>query len=93
MSHHGEKTRLLADHRQVRCQAFHSINLRSARISGPRRCRDCRSPVAERGAWRDLPKLSPLVRELSWTHNLLIMSRSDLISSRTTWGSALELTA
>jgi predicted nuclease of restriction endonuclease-like (RecB) superfamily len=26
--------------------------------------------------YRDLPKLAPLVRELSWTHNLLIMSRS-----------------
>jgi predicted nuclease of restriction endonuclease-like (RecB) superfamily len=26
--------------------------------------------------YRDLPKLSSLVRELSWTHNLLIMSRS-----------------
>jgi predicted nuclease of restriction endonuclease-like (RecB) superfamily len=25
--------------------------------------------------YRNLPKLSPLVRELSWTHNLLIMSR------------------
>ena len=25
--------------------------------------------------YRDQPKLSPLVRELSWTHNLLIMSR------------------
>jgi predicted nuclease of restriction endonuclease-like (RecB) superfamily len=27
-------------------------------------------------AYRDQPKLAPLVRELSWTHNLLIMSRS-----------------
>ena len=26
--------------------------------------------------YRGLPKLAPLVRELSWTHNLLIMSRS-----------------
>jgi len=26
--------------------------------------------------YRNLPKLAPLVRELSWTHNLLIMSRS-----------------
>jgi len=26
--------------------------------------------------YRDAPKLAPLVRELSWTHNLLIMSRS-----------------
>lgn len=26
--------------------------------------------------YRELPKLAPLVRELSWTHNLLIMSRS-----------------
>jgi predicted nuclease of restriction endonuclease-like (RecB) superfamily len=26
--------------------------------------------------YRDAPKLSPLVRELSWTHNLLIMSRA-----------------
>ena len=26
--------------------------------------------------YRDQPKLSPLVRELSWTHNLLIMSRA-----------------
>jgi len=26
--------------------------------------------------YRDKPKLSPLVRELSWTHNLLILSRS-----------------
>ena len=26
--------------------------------------------------YRDQPKLSPLVTELSWTHNLLIMSRS-----------------
>lgn len=26
--------------------------------------------------YRDQPKLSPLVRELSWTHNLLILSRS-----------------
>lgn len=26
--------------------------------------------------YRDQPKLAPLVRELSWTHNLLIMSRS-----------------
>ncbi|MGA7501942.1 MAG: DUF1016 N-terminal domain-containing protein, partial [Isosphaeraceae bacterium] len=25
--------------------------------------------------YRDLPKLSPLVTELSWTHNLLILSR------------------
>ena len=25
--------------------------------------------------YRATPKLSPLVRELSWTHNLLIMSR------------------
>ena len=25
--------------------------------------------------YRDQPKLAPLVRELSWTHNLLIMSR------------------
>ena len=26
--------------------------------------------------YRDLPKLATLVRVLSWTHNLLIMSRS-----------------
>ncbi len=26
--------------------------------------------------YRDFPKLAPLVRELSWTHNLLIMARS-----------------
>ena len=28
------------------------------------------------GTYRGLPKLAPLVRVLSWTHNLLIMSRS-----------------
>jgi hypothetical protein len=32
--------------------------------------------------YRDQPKLAPLVRELSWTHNLLIMGRSKLDEER-----------
>jgi predicted nuclease of restriction endonuclease-like (RecB) superfamily len=32
--------------------------------------------------YRDQPKLAPLVRELSWTHNLLIMSRCKRVEER-----------
>jgi predicted nuclease of restriction endonuclease-like (RecB) superfamily len=32
--------------------------------------------------YADLPKLSPLVREISWTHNLLILSRTKSMEER-----------
>lgn len=34
-------------------------------------------------AYAHLPKLSPLVREISWSHNLLILSRTKSIEERT----------
>ena len=33
-------------------------------------------------AYKDYPKLSPLVREISWTHNLIIFSRCKTIEER-----------
>ncbi len=32
--------------------------------------------------YKDLPKLSPLVRQISWTHNMLIISRCKTIEER-----------
>jgi predicted nuclease of restriction endonuclease-like (RecB) superfamily len=32
--------------------------------------------------YKDLPKLSPLVREISWTHNMLIFSRCKIVEER-----------
>jgi hypothetical protein len=33
-------------------------------------------------AYKDFPKLSPLVRQISWTHNLLIFSRCKSIEEK-----------
>ena len=32
--------------------------------------------------YKDSPKLSPVVRETSWTHNLIILSRSKTVEER-----------
>ena len=32
--------------------------------------------------YKDFPKLSPLVREISWTHNMLIFSRCKTIEEK-----------
>jgi predicted nuclease of restriction endonuclease-like (RecB) superfamily len=34
-------------------------------------------------AYKEFPKLSPVVRELSWTHNLIIISRTKSLEERT----------